>query len=221
MSEMDILFDEWKKQVILDEGHFVEDGIIYPEMWDKAERKVLYVLKETNGYKGNIAKLIHDVVRVRPKDKLWKKSILNNIGRWSYGLLNYKDEAIHYKVAHKNRKTALLSCAFINIKKTAGKRTATKAVEEHAEKYGHFLRRQIALLNPDIIVFGGTYEIIKQYVIPELSRMSPRIHKFENVICVNANHPSCTLKRSVVYERVIGSFDFFAKNQSLSCESTS
>lgn len=214
MNEMEILFDEWRKEIIINESHFVEDGIVCPEIWNKAERKVLFILKETNNYKKNIAKLIHDVVTKKSKSGLWVGATFHNIGRWSYGLLNYKNDAPPYKIADKNRKNALLSCSFINIKKTTGGRTATQAVEEHAEKYAHFLRRQISILSPDVIVFGGTYDLVKKYVIPELTGVSPRIHKFGSIICINANHPACTIKRTVIYDQVISSFDDFVKSNS-------
>jgi len=213
MNEMDILFKEWKEQI--NEDHFVEDGIICPEVWDKSERKILFILKETNDYKGNIAKLIAHAIKVKPKSSLWARPTFHNIGRWSYGLLNYKDEIPPYRIAHKNRKTSLLSCSFINIKKTTGGRTATKEVEEHAEKYAPYLRRQILLLNPDIVVLGGTYDIVKAHVFPELTKVSHRVHKFGNLIFINAYHPAYTLKRTRMYEQVVGNFDSFVKCQDL------
>lgn len=216
MDEMSILFEEWKKEIELDEDHFVEDGIVCPEMWKKADRKILFILKETNDYRSSIVKLINDVVtKKKPKSKLWNGAMFHNLGRWTYGLLNYQNDMPLYKIAHQNRKKSLLSCSYVNIKKTTGGRTATKAVEHHAEKYAHFLRRQILLINPDIIVFGGTYEMIKKYTLPELTSVSPRVHKFGNIICINANHPAATITRTTMYEQVVGNFDVFVKNQSL------
>jgi len=97
----------------------------------------------------------------------------------------------------------LLSCAFINIKKTAGGRTAGKAVERSAEKYSDFLKKQIDILSPNIIVFGGTYKIMKDHVLPEMKKVSHRVHKFGDVVCINANHPACTKKRTFMYDQVL------------------
>ncbi|ORU94499.1 MAG: hypothetical protein A6F72_08830 [Cycloclasticus sp. symbiont of Poecilosclerida sp. N] len=80
-------------------------------------------------------------------------------------------------------------------------------MEDHADKYAHFLREQISILNPDIIVFGGTYAIVKKHVIPELNHISERIHLYNDIICINANHPACTKKRTIMYDQVIRNYD--------------
>jgi hypothetical protein len=56
---MDALFEEWKTQLSETSDHFVKDGIISAEDWAQAETKILFILKETNDYKGNIVQLIH------------------------------------------------------------------------------------------------------------------------------------------------------------------
>lgn len=203
MNEMEALFAEWKKLVLDEADHFVEDGIIDPEMWNQASKKILFILKETNDFKGSISKLIHDASTIRPQSGLWGSPTFHNIGRWAYGLLNYPQSVSAYKIANNNRKKAVLSCSFINLKKTTGGRTATKTVDESAKKYSSYLRRQIEIIDPDIIVFGGTYQIVKDNVIQELVRVSPRIHHFGNIVCVNANHPACTKKRTLIYDQVI------------------
>lgn len=100
----------------------------------------------------------------------------------------------------------MLSCAFINVKKTSGGRTATDAVELNAKTYSGLLRRQIEILAPSIIVFGGTYKMMKEHVIPELTKVSSRIHRCGEAVCINANHPACTKKRSEMYDQVVGSY---------------
>jgi len=203
---MDELFNEWKPLVLSDADHFVEDGIICQETWNSVNCKVLFILKETNDYKGNIAKLINESVTSRPKSKLWLRPTFHNIGRWAYGLLNFPESVNSYKAAHKERKKSLLSCSFINIKKTTGGRIAGKSVELSAIKYASFLRKQIEILSPDIIVFGGTYQTIKDHVLPELKKESHRVHKFNNAVCINANHPACTIKRTVMYDQVVSNY---------------
>ncbi|GFE58723.1 hypothetical protein [Geobacter sp. AOG1] len=203
MNEMEALFAEWKKLVMNEADHFVEDGIIYPEMWSQARKKILFILKETNDYKGSISKLIHDASTIRPKSGLWGSPTFHNIGRWAYGLLNYPQSVGAYKAANNNRKKSVLSCSFINLKKTTGGRTATKTVDESAQKYSKFIRRQIEIIDPEIIVFGGTFQIVKDNVIPELARVSTRIHQFGSIICINANHPACTKKRTLIYDQVV------------------
>jgi hypothetical protein len=213
MKDMDELFKEWRPLVLADSDHFVEDGIICHETWNSVNRRILFILKETNDYEGNISKLINDAVRVRPKSKLWLRPTFHNIGRWAYGLLNFPEDVNSYKEANKERKKSLLSCSFINIKKTSGTRTAGKGVELNAIKYASFLRRQIEILSPDIIVFGGTFQTMKDHVLPEMQKKSHRVHKFNNIICINANHPACTKKRILMYDQVVSNYaNYIAEN---------
>lgn len=203
---MDELFKEWKTLIMSDAKHFVEDGVICHESWGEVDCKLLFILKETNDYEGNIANLINRAVTVKPKSKLWGRPTFHNIGRWAYGLLNFPKSIDSYEAANKERKKSLLPCSFINIKKTSGGRTAGKAVELNAIKFASFLRRQIEILSPDIIVFGGTYKIMKDHVLPEMKKVSHRIHKFNNVICINANHPACSKNRTLMYEQVVNNY---------------
>ena len=206
MKEMEELFIEWKSLVLSEADHFVEDGIICHETWASVNSKILFILKETNDYEGNIAKLINEAVTIRPKSKLWLRPTFHNIGRWAYGLLNFPESVGSYKVAHKERKKSLLSCSFINLKKTSGGRTAGKSVELCAIKYASFLRKQIEIISPDIIVFGGTYQIVKDHVLPEMKKEAYRVHNFNNIVCINANHPACTKERTVMYDQVVVSY---------------
>ncbi|KAF3984322.1 MAG: hypothetical protein HFP81_02695 [Methylococcales symbiont of Hymedesmia sp. n. MRB-2018] len=113
MNKMEELFEKWEQEIASD--HFVKDGIISNKHWEVSSKKILFILKETNNYKGNIAKLIE--ISVRKKTRLWARPTFHNVGRWAYGLLHYNGEKPSYKLAHKNRKDSLLSCSFINLKK--------------------------------------------------------------------------------------------------------
>jgi hypothetical protein len=206
---MSALFEEWKTLLSATSDHFVEDGVISEEHWARAEKRILFILKETNDYRGNIANLIRVAATSRPQSKLWDRPTFHNLGRWAYGLLNASDGEASYKEAHTARKRALLPCAFINVKKTSGGRAATNAVELNAQMYSVLLRKQIEILAPNIIVFGGTYKMIKDHVLPELTKVGPRIHKYGEVVCINANHPACTKKRTEMFDQVVGSYRRF------------
>ncbi len=206
---LDQLFVEWQGGIGGD--HFVRDGIICKDQWDKAEKKVLFILKETNDYKGDIAKLIRD--KVSKKSRMWRSPTFHNIGRWEYGLLNHDGEVPPFETAHGNRKQALLSCAFMNIKKTSGGRLASAGVKEHARKYRDFIQREISIISPDIIVFGGTYYILRKHAMPELERQSERVHLYKDIVCINANHPAYPRKRVDAYDQVVGNYHRYLKSR--------
>ena len=210
MGAMESLFKEWEKKVIGTDGdHFVKDGVICKNGWKEAKTKVLFILKETNDYEGSISELINKAVTIRPKSKLWARPTFHNIGRWAYGLMNYPESINDYRNAHKSRKDALLSCSFINLKKTTGGRSVSKEkLEYHAEKYKNELRKQIEIIAPDIIVFGGTFKTVRDQVLEkgELKHVAHRIHEFDGITCINANHPACTKKRTDMYDQVVQSY---------------
>lgn len=208
-SAMDILLDEWRSHILAEAGHFVGDGVVCQDSWRTAKRKVLFLLKEPNGYEGEHGAL-NDLLRAAAApdsaSKMWNRPTFHNVGRWTYGLLNYFDQVPAYDEANRACKTAVLECAYINIKKSSGGARATRAVEEHAAKYAEFLRRQVAIINPDIVVCGGTYAMLKKHVYPSLSRVSSRIHEFDKRIFINAFHPACRTRREDVYGQVLSSF---------------
>ncbi|MGG2398331.1 hypothetical protein ACJRW5_15465 [Pseudomonas sp. SH1-B] len=186
---------------------YIVDGIISPESWHQSRVKVLFILKEANGYDGsNIAELIRKAIVEKPKSKLWCRPTFHNIGRWAYGLQRCGESICGFKEAHRNRKSALLASAFINLKKTTGGRRATAEVRAFAEAHGAFLREQILSITPDVVVMGGTYDIIKEHVFPELEKASYRVHLLHGVPFINAFHPACTKVRKALYEQVLDSY---------------
>ncbi|MEZ1439771.1 hypothetical protein QVM41_26285 [Pseudomonas shirazica] len=185
---------------------YIRDGIISPEFWQKSKVKVLFILKESNDcYEPNLAELINRAITQNPKSKLWHRPTFHNIGRWAYGLQNLTSTAPAFELAHHHRKSALLSCAFINLKKITGGRRATEEVQKFTEAHQAFLREQIRSISPDIVVMGGTYNIIKAFVIPELQKVSPRVHMHEGTPFINAFHPACTVARPDLYDQVLNS----------------
>lgn len=201
------LFYRWRASSTDFQGHFVEDGIIDPAKWVEAGAQILFILRETNGYRGSMAELIHKACTTHPSSALWDRPTFHNVGRWAHGLLHAKDaNSPSFDVAHKNRKTALLACAFINLKKTEGGARATKAVEHAAARDAIFLREQIELINPQIVVCGGTYKAIKQHLYPGIRKVGPRVHESDGRLFINANHPSYLKKTTEMYDDVVGSY---------------
>ncbi|QOY92731.1 hypothetical protein IM543_14075 [Massilia sp. UMI-21] len=201
------LFSRWRASSTDFQDHFVEDGIIDPAKWIHAGTRILFILRETNGYAGSMAALIHKACTTHPSSKLWDRPTFHNVGRWAHGLLHATAVTLpSFDVAHKNRKTALLPCAFINLKKTAGGARATKAVEHAAVRDAIFLREQIELIHPQVVVCGGTYRAIKQHLYPAIRRVAPRVHEAGGRLFINADHPSYLKKTTEMYDDVVGSY---------------
>ncbi|MGI4843827.1 MAG: hypothetical protein ACRYF7_10990 [Janthinobacterium lividum] len=201
------LFSRWRASSPDFQDHFVEDGIIDLIKWERTETQVLFILRETNGYRNSMAALIHKACTTHLSSKLWDRPTFHNVGRWAYGLLHATEAGFpSFEAAHKNRKTSLLACAFINLKKTTGGPRATEAVEHATARDAIFLREQIELINPQVVVCGGTYKAIKQHLYPDIRRVAPRVHEAGGRLFINANHPSYLKKTTEMYDDVVGNY---------------
>lgn len=49
-ESLNILFDEWEKEISGYNGFFVKDGIIDEEVWNNTSPKILFIAKEANHY---------------------------------------------------------------------------------------------------------------------------------------------------------------------------
>ncbi|WP_040886650.1 uracil-DNA glycosylase family protein [Marinobacter santoriniensis] len=202
---LDKLMDAWEGA--FPEGwHFNHDGVISKDNWDSSGKRVLFVLKETNKAKQNVVTAINRAIEVK-KSGWWRGKVLRRVGRWAYGLQNYDGVVPPIKDAKLNEKSAIKSIAYINIRKTAGKaRTNRKTFDAHANEYASFVRRQVELINPDIVVLCGTYSQVKRYIFPELKKVSERVHLNEDVVFINAFHPAARRKSSMLYHQVLDSY---------------
>jgi hypothetical protein len=206
-AAMRALFARWRASNPDFEDHFVEDGIIDSARWSQAGVRILFILRETNGYRGNMAALIHRACTTHPSSGLWDRPTFHNVGRWAHGLLHAADAtAPSFDAAHGNRKTALLDCAFINLKKTTGGARSTEAVQQAAGRDAFFLREQIDLIDPQVVVCGGTYTAIKEHLYPAIRRVAPRVHEAGGRLFINAHHPSYLKKTPEMYDDVVGSY---------------
>ncbi len=190
------LFAEWENiyNADLAEGKvFVRDGIVDEALWQKAEKKVLYILKERNEYKNKAAEALSDF-RQALRTKPWLR-----LGYWSYGLNNTTAEGIPpFSEAQKNAEYYCKMSAVINLKKLAGNASSDmKEIEKYAREDLKLINRQIDLISPDIIVCGGTFRICK--TLFELDEMAPRVYKsskYTDAVWIDCVHPSKPFTRN-------------------------
>ncbi|RLA79556.1 MAG: hypothetical protein DRG78_12750 [Epsilonproteobacteria bacterium] len=207
----EVLLDLWENNFSND-NHFNRDGIISKQHWDNTDIKVLFVLKETNKAKQNIITAISNAL-VNSSSGWWKGKVLRRIGRLAYGLINYTGDIPSFEEAKKHGKSATLNIAYINMRKTSGgARTNEKSFNKHVEEYAPYIKKQIELISPDIVVLGGTYKQLKKFVYPELTRICERIHKHNEMIFINAFHPASRTSAKGLYEQVLNSYDSYQKS---------
>lgn len=155
------LFARWKKEG--KRNKFIPDGIIDEQSYLNSQLKVLYILKEVNGGENwDLAKFLEEGGRA----KTW-----NNVTRWQHGITNIEKEIRWGDIAaisKETRRNQLKNIAVINLKKEPGK---AKAIAKHILTYAiediKYLKEQIQIYSPDIIICCGTGEIVKELELIE------------------------------------------------------
>ncbi len=187
-------------------GTLTRDGVISYENWEKADLKILFVLKETNKANQNVVEAIKRAL-VTTSSGWWRGKVLSRVGRWAFGLANYTGDVPSFNDAKVNGKEAIWSIAYINMRKTAGgASTNKKSFNTHVKEYAPFIRRQIELIKPDVVVLGGTYKPLKAHVFPELDHICKRIHKHDDMIFINVHHPAARANASDIYHQLMDSY---------------
>lgn len=142
------LLDEWAAQV----PGFIRDGVVDAEKYCEAPIKILVVLKEVNG--GSDWDL-RDFLRKGGRAQTW-----NVVARWVQNMFNLDCEPAWSDLNSGNeerRLRVLSSICAINVKKTSGKDVANnKDILAAAVRDREYLKKQIELYRPDIVICGGT-----------------------------------------------------------------
>ena len=179
------------------EDVFVRDGIVDVAKYLKAPIKILWILKEANSPKNdlpdmrpNLASLIGEIPNII--DPKWAKT-WRPIVRCVYGIFENKGfeyiktmddevEIVEYmkKVAH------------INVKKYAGGSKAQETeMKNFYKKYKDFLHEQIEIINPDVLIFGGTFHYFDEDYFAGKNQIKTwrPIFQWKNKLLIDTFHP--------------------------------
>ena len=189
MEELNKLFKRWldrdrEQARFNDEKLFTRDGIIDEKRWGNVpkERRVLFILKEPgtslaesiekddNVKKGHIPResinSLCDLFRLS-----WKGVKFRNfhpLGRWAHGLINI-DNSPSFKESNQklNKDEAFLSSAVMNMKKIPARTKKNDSwvcdpekLSEYAEMHKDHIKEEIDLIDPGIIVWCGTFDVL-------------------------------------------------------------
>ncbi len=174
-----------------------KDGIINPDEYNKALRRVLFVLREPNNSSAKEGDLC-EWLRNGPISSTWHQA-----ARWAAGLLFGFPE---FPEANDRRGEAFKQVAIMNLKKTAGGSTADLAeVSAFAYRSQQMLINQIHDIRPNIIVACGTFDILTWLLNLDiqLSEIATRPVKYhlDNVESwvVPMGHPASRKRHSETY----------------------
>ena len=197
------LFDEWR----VGRSGFSEDGIVNYAAYQSAGLKILYLLKETNVEDGDGIDLV-DFLR---GDVIKRKATWNNVARWTKGILFGRPLPWRDLEHIEPEKLGLLAqIAVLNVKKSSGGHTASwKEVKAAAVADTDYVKRQVELIDPDLIISCGS--VVTSFVNEQLVDSDWTRTTFNGIKCNHALgkphiaylHPNARVWDEVLYYGLI------------------
>lgn len=157
-------FDKGKKLITVTinhaENYFIADGIVDSDVWNAGtKKKILFVLKEAYGTDWDDNTLATWLRREHPTVSIWPR-----VARWVYGLQNTTATAIpryRSKLTEEQHKAALDQIAVLNLKKSDGNSESEYGeIAAYARSDREEIKKEIELIDPDIVVCGYTFGIL-------------------------------------------------------------
>lgn len=177
------LFERWRNEQ--NYPNFMADGLFDEETWNGQHIKILFVLKEANWPDGDID-LCEYLLSEPEHSGYWKT--WNNITRWTQAIRTGGDYP--HTITKADKTACLKTIAALNIKKVGGgARAKDEEIRCYGKKDGKFIKEQIELYQPDIIICcgrgtGKNADILHEYVYKgQVSEWKEPIIKHNYFMC--------------------------------------
>lgn len=219
-EKLNTLFDEWKTIMNRngDKG-FCYDGLIYrggkeDSLWLQSNRRIVFLLKEQNDNDGeDVREWTGSINGCTPNGNFF-----NRISAWLYGLTHVTDsgypsmnEAFNPEIQMK-----VLSeypYAYVNVKKETGTAIANDSiVYDHAARYASFLRQELDILSPNIIVCGGgiVFRSAIYTIYPDVNFQGINDWVYfsdsHDLLLINGYHPVAHKSNEAMYDNMMKAF---------------
>ena len=146
-EQEDKLFSEWR----IDRKGFVPDGVADEAAYRQSEKKILFLMKEVNDFKGDL----RDFMR----EKGGRNATWDNLTRWTMGMRKLNNDIPWSElkaISENQRKEFILTVAAMNLKKSPGGTTTDKAMMKRiALEDKGYICRQFNLYDADIVICCG------------------------------------------------------------------
>jgi hypothetical protein len=238
-DRLDNLFTEWQAASAKN-GHtgFCSDGLMfrgsaftydggkgkYPgdedELWEKCHKRILFLLKDSNNNPDC------DTREFYPGSNGTIGIHYKNIAFWYYGLLSFTESTDAPDFADIDFWEDVYpvfdqgAIAIVNCKKQSGGASISADIlSEHINIYADFIRREIEILNPDIIVCGGGSSSIKNLVAENIYADLEKINNWiyydrkNNKVVIDSYRPSHRYSTEEVYSDMMSAYkEFLSKH---------
>ena len=193
---------------LVPEGNFGCCGVVDEEKYESSTPKLVYVLKEPNNKrkrpKWSIPAFLQQQVSKGSCGKhiyhMWKV-----VGIWSYAIRNGFPDYNDINTVHISAE-GLKYIGMTNLKKSEGGGTANRrAVREYAKKTVTLWKSELEIMNPDIILCCGTFDIVTKLLglvtcqTAVGRRYSIWQHDSGHSLLLSIYHPACRFRKAKVY----------------------
>jgi hypothetical protein len=168
MKSINIILDEFEQRPQPESG-IIRDGIIDYSRWQKAKKRILFIVKEgytpdPEGKPDGLSTKGWDLCKDLRESPGFYGNTWREAAYWSHGIMHSKD-GIFPQLSKLNTDEVLdtfRSTAVMNVKKTPGGKTSNwDELAEYVLKHRDLLKKQIDLIAPEVIICGGTWGLIK------------------------------------------------------------
>lgn len=196
------LLNDWANNI----PGFIRDGVVNPEQYYNQPFKIMVLLKEVNG---GADWDLREFLRTGGREQTW-----NNVARWIEGILNIEQELPWTLLEDNNearRKEMLNKICAVNVKKISGTYVAdNKIIKNFAKTNSEYLKKQVEIYSPDLIICGGTEASYFQSMTPltkPVWKMTTRgiwyVKEPNGRIVISYSHPEARVKDCVLYYGLI------------------
>lgn len=165
IQQHEALLNEWAIQALHKDKGFIRDGIIDPQKWNLAPIKLLFINKEArDGEEDDSSDLRTFILRYWNGNVDYKT--IATVSALAYGLNKASTDSRlrfpSYEQPQRSEfKEPLFSSAIMNIKKSDGRPTSNDTdLKKYVNADHDFITRQVALINPQIVICGGVWHLI-------------------------------------------------------------
>ena len=146
----------------------VLDGAVNEDFWSNLPKnRILWVLREVNDYPGDLRDLLKQFVNDPNPSGIyanWQKTY-GAVVQVSYGIITGCREWGSWTDNIDGIRKVLNEIAVINVNKLGGGSVSdSRTLTEAAEKFHEEIIKQIELLDPNIVILGGTKDFISKWL---------------------------------------------------------
>ncbi len=198
--------EEWFNSYKNPDIDFIYDGATDPTLWIESRWRIMCLLKEAHGGgKWNHAEAIKEADGLLRVGGTANQATHYRMIEWLHAIectLDQADPNIEKdrKEDYREARKTMLRSAWVNIKKANGVATSDYDDLNHVvKKDARFLRQQIDLLSPRLILCGNTFGLVKDELFPGYKRIPGAdcsYHQGQDRIMIDYWHPARKSKDS-------------------------